>query len=73
MEFVIDELGFDKKSEASLDEGKKFVKKAGAVFVAADSSNPSLDEHTHSYSLDIDTKNTVLDISGIFSQENLLL
>jgi hypothetical protein len=51
----------------------EFIRKAGAILITSNSTNATSDEGVLTTNQDIDTKNTVLDISGIFSQENLLL
>jgi hypothetical protein len=60
--FVISELAFD-----SEEEGQEFLKKAGCV------TNDFLSEGTSSEGLEINTKDTVIDFSAVFTQDKLLM
>ena len=62
LSFVISELAFD-----SVEEGQEFLKKAGCVV------NDAQSEGTNSEGPEINTKDTVIDFSAVFTQDKLLM
>jgi hypothetical protein len=62
LDFVINELGFD-----STEEGENFLEKAGCLIINSSGDPKELPERL------INTKDTVINAAGVFTQDKLLL